>query len=65
MHLVARIALLYAIPHLFLAGECLARARLKFIFCLTDIDFIDEVANICHSFSRAPDVLTHKDEKFK
>jgi len=56
MHLVALIALLYAIPHLFLAAECLARVRLKFIFCLTDIDFIDEVANICHSLSWAPDV---------
>jgi hypothetical protein len=38
-------------PHSREAAVCLG---------FNDIDFIDEVANICHSLSWALDVLTHK-----
>jgi len=34
-------------------------------FGFNDIDFIDKVANICHSLSWALDAQVHKAEKFK
>jgi hypothetical protein len=43
-------------PHSREAAVCLG---------FNDIDFIDEVTNICRSLSWALDVLTHKAEKFK